>query len=109
MCVMAPALGKCGVLASSVTSNPYPHPGMCGSSVLLVCQADGCKQLHHLAVANTPLDVTAQGPQHCRSERLFHCSAACEQSQRHVNCDLLGLKLQHLERFAGMILSWHQQ
>lgn len=36
---MAPALGWCDVLAQSVTSNPHPHPGMCGCSVLLVCQS----------------------------------------------------------------------
>lgn len=28
---------------------------------------------------------------------------------RDVNCDLLGLKLEQLERFAGVIWSWHQQ
>lgn len=72
-------------------------------------QADGCKQLDHLTVAKTPLNVTARGPWRCRSERIFQCAAAYEQSQRGVNCHLLGLKLQQLGRFAGMILSWYRQ
>lgn len=96
------------MLAQSVTSNPFP--GMWGCSVLLLCQSPQQMAESSLILsANTPLNVTAQGPQHCRSERIFHCFASCEQGQRHVNCDLLELKLQHLERFAGVILSWHQQ
>lgn len=73
-------------------ASPVCHQWPLSWDVWLLCTAclpeswaDGWKQLDHLTIANTPLNVTARGPQHCRSERTFHCLAAYEQSQR---CEL---------------------
>lgn len=70
-------------------ASPVCHQWPLSWDVWLLCTAclpeswaDGWKQLDHLTIANTPLNVTARGPQHCRSERTFHCLAAYEQSQR---------------------------
>lgn len=108
MCAMASALGWCDVLARSVTSGPYA--GMCGCSVLL-CQSPGQMAESSFIIWQSLILLWMWQHQALSTVHVREPSTVLQpvNTVRDMNCDLLGLKLQQVERFAGVTLSCHQQ